>query len=88
MKSLMNKVPGIAIGLVIGFGIAVVGTAQAMAALTADRNRDRDDQRDTYSAQVNAVINTAAADLATLRDERDEAQAELDALKPKGGLGG
>lgn len=76
------------IGMVMGFMAAVFGTAQAMAVMTAERNRDRDEQRDTYSAQVNTVINKAAEDLATMRDDRDQAIADLDAKQPKGGLGG
>ena len=90
MKDLMKPGPVMAFlgGLLLGFLSAVFGTAQAMAIQTAERNKDRDEQVDKYSKGMTAVIETAAADLQTMRTERDAALEKLDALQPKGGIGG
>jgi len=67
------------VGVVMGWMAAAAGTGLAM------RNAMdlRDEQRDRMAAGLQNVIDTAAADLADMRDQLDQAQAELEAVTPK-----
>lgn len=83
MNEQMKMLAALVGGVVVGFVMATYGSGQAVANQTQARDTERDDQVDTHNAQIKTVIEKAADKIAVMRDERDEALAELETLKPK-----